>query len=193
LGTVAVPAHEKDDISREKATLGTHFSTVGMRREFQNDRMLDSHRWSSTLLHFPVAFDHPSASVRLCLFSLSDLRLPDRSTVQRLQAELTRLTDGFDGRVGVCALDAPGQSALGRSAFLHVERHEADRGMAVMDAVDHGQLHLQDAIAVRREDLSLFVQPITALVGRWQIAAAVVAHYQLSRLSGPAHERIAPG
>jgi beta-lactamase class A len=33
--------------------------------------------------------------------------------------------------------------------------------MAVMDAVDRGQLHLQDSIVVRHEDLSLFVQ-ITA-------------------------------
>jgi beta-lactamase class A len=83
-----------------------------------------------------------------------------------VQADLVRLTDGFDGRVGVCALDAKGPICVaGAEHFSMQSVMKLIVGMAVMDAVDHGQLHLQDAVVVRREDLSLFVEPIAALVG----------------------------
>lgn len=84
-----------------------------------------------------------------------------------LQAELTRLTDGLDGRVGVCALDASGPVCAGGGQHFSMQSvMKLIVGMAVMDAVDHGQLRLQDAIVVRREDLSLLVQPIAVLVGQ---------------------------
>jgi beta-lactamase class A len=83
-----------------------------------------------------------------------------------LQAEFTRLTDGFDGRVGVCALDATEPVCVGGGQHFSMQSvMKLIVGMAVMDAVDHGQLHLQDAIVVRREDLSLLAQPLAALVG----------------------------
>lgn len=37
-------------------------------------------------------------------------------------------------------------------------------GAAVMDAIDHRNWRLADSVIVRREDLSLFVQPIARLV-----------------------------
>lgn len=83
-----------------------------------------------------------------------------------LQAELVRLTSGFDGRVGVCALDATGPVCVAGSEHFSMQSvMKLIVGMAVMDAVDRGQLHLQDAIVVRHEDLSVLVEPIAALVG----------------------------
>ena len=82
-----------------------------------------------------------------------------------LQAQFTRLTEGFDGRVGICAMDATGQVCVGSQHFSMQSVMKLIVGMAVMDAVDRDQLHLQDPIVVRREDLSLLVQPIAALVG----------------------------
>jgi beta-lactamase class A len=80
-----------------------------------------------------------------------------------LQAELTRLTDGFDGRVGVCALDATRPVCIdGGQHFSMQSVMKLVVGMAVMDVVEDGQLHLQDAIVVRREDVSGSWRGVTA-------------------------------
>ena len=84
----------------------------------------------------------------------------------QLQAQLNRLAEGFDGRVGVCVLDTHGPVCVaGDERFSMQSVMKLVVAMAVMDAVDHGKMHLGDPIIVRHEDLSVYVQPIAKLVG----------------------------
>jgi beta-lactamase class A len=83
----------------------------------------------------------------------------------QLQTELSRLTLGFDGRIGVCVKESAQVACIhGNQRFPLQSVVKLLVALAVMDSVDHGRLRLEDAVLVRREDLSLAVQPIAALV-----------------------------
>jgi beta-lactamase class A len=84
---------------------------------------------------------------------------------QALQQEFDRLARGIDGRVGICAADSAGLSCVnGDQRFPLQSVMKLLVGLAVMDAVDHGRLRLQDSVTIRKQDLSLAVQPLAALV-----------------------------
>lgn len=82
-----------------------------------------------------------------------------------LKQKLQVLADGFDGRVGIGV-----QSAVGMVSVRGGERFSLQSVMklivaaTVMDAVDRRGWRLDESILVRREDLSLYVQPIADLV-----------------------------
>jgi beta-lactamase class A len=79
----------------------------------------------------------------------------------KLQAEFQALVQGFDGRVGICAQDETGSVCVnGDQRFSLQSVMKLLVGLAVMDAVDNRGWHLDDKIVVRKEDLSLYVQPI---------------------------------
>jgi beta-lactamase class A len=83
----------------------------------------------------------------------------------KLQIEFQTLTRGFDGRVGICAQDETGLAcAKGDQRFSLQSVMKLLVGLAVMDAVDHRGWRLDEEIVVRKEDLSLYVQPIAELV-----------------------------
>jgi beta-lactamase class A len=83
----------------------------------------------------------------------------------QLQTELSRLTLGFDGRVGVCVKESTEVACVnGNQRFPLQSVMKLLVALAVMDSVDRGGLRLEDAVLVRREDLSLAVQPIATLV-----------------------------
>jgi beta-lactamase class A len=84
---------------------------------------------------------------------------------QDLQSELHRLTDHFDGHVGVCVQDANGSVDInGGQSFSLQSVMKLVVGMAVMDAVDDDGWRLDERVVVRKQDLSLYVQPIAKLV-----------------------------
>jgi beta-lactamase class A len=84
---------------------------------------------------------------------------------QALQQEFDRLARGIDGRVGICAADFAGFSCVnGDQRYPLQSVMKLLVGLAVMDAVDHGRLRLQDSVTIRKQDLSLAVQPLAALV-----------------------------
>jgi beta-lactamase class A len=84
---------------------------------------------------------------------------------QALQQEFDRLARGIDGRVGICAADSAGLACVnGDQRFPLQSVMKLLVGLAVMDAVDHGRLYLQDSVTIRKQDLSLAVQPLAALV-----------------------------
>jgi beta-lactamase class A len=84
---------------------------------------------------------------------------------QRLQEEFARLVRGFDGRVGICADDSAGLSCVnGDQRFPLQSVMKLLVGLAVMDAVDHRRLKLEDRVIIRKQDLSLAVQPLAKLV-----------------------------
>lgn len=83
-----------------------------------------------------------------------------------LKAKLELLTTGFDARVGVCALGAKESACLrGTETFSLQSVMKLIVGVAVLDAVDHQGWTLADPVIVRKEDLSLSMQPIAEFVG----------------------------
>jgi beta-lactamase class A len=92
------------------------------------------------------------------------------STVGAIQAPplpnvLTRLTEKFNGRVGVCVRDSTHESCVnGGQRFPLQSVMKLLVGIAVMDAVEHRGWSLNDGVVVRKEDLSLAVQPLARLV-----------------------------
>ena len=83
----------------------------------------------------------------------------------QLQGTLERLASGVDGHVGVCASDASGSACVnGTRRFPLQSVMKLLVGVAVLDAVDRKSWRLDDVVLVRREDLSVFVQPLADLV-----------------------------
>ncbi len=83
-----------------------------------------------------------------------------------LQTELDRLANGTHGRIGACVADASTVVCVNgdqRSSLQSVMKLVV--AIAALEQVDAGRWRLDEAVTVRREDLSVFVQPIAKLVG----------------------------
>ncbi|MBC8138348.1 MAG: serine hydrolase, partial [Fibrella sp.] len=82
-----------------------------------------------------------------------------------LEYQLKKLADGFDGRVGIGV-----QSATESATVRGGERFSLQSVMklivaaTMMDTVDRRGSRLDEPVLVRREDLSLYVQPLADLV-----------------------------
>lgn len=84
----------------------------------------------------------------------------------QLEKEISALVAGFDGRVGVCVADAAGRTCIhGEDRFPMQSVMKLLAGVAVLDAVDRGGTRLDEPVLVRRQDLSVGVQPLARLVG----------------------------
>jgi beta-lactamase class A len=84
----------------------------------------------------------------------------------RLERELDRLANGTHGRIGACVADASTVVCVNgdqRSSLQSVMKLVV--AVAALEQVDAGRWRLDEAVTVRREDLSVFVQPIAKLVG----------------------------
>lgn len=82
---------------------------------------------------------------------------------------LQRLGTGFRGRVGIAVRDVQAGWSVGYNANTPLPQQSVSKlwvAIAVMDAVDRGVLSLSDAVTVHRSDLTVFHQPIRALVGK---------------------------
>lgn len=84
-----------------------------------------------------------------------------------LVQELRAIGDGFNGRVGLAIRDIQTGWTAGYNADQLFPQQSVSKvwvALAVYDAVDRGQLRLDEPILVRRDDLSVFHQPIRAKV-----------------------------
>ena len=85
---------------------------------------------------------------------------------KQLDQALTEVTFDFPGRVGTCVLDKAGASCIhGSQSFSLQSVMKLIVSFAVLDAIDHHKLKLDDQVVVHRQDLSLYVEPIAELVG----------------------------
>jgi len=85
--------------------------------------------------------------------------------IAELQKQLAALTVGFDGRVGICVQGENGAACVnGEQRFSMQSVIKLLAAIAVMDKVDAGQWKLSDPVVVRKEDLSVYVQPVAKLV-----------------------------
>jgi beta-lactamase class A len=94
------------------------------------------------------------------------LQLPGASLqMAELRAQLEQLQQSFDGRVGICVQDRTGTACVNADQRYSMQSVvKLLVALAVMDAVDAGRWKLDDRVTVRKEDLSLYVQPIAKLV-----------------------------
>ena len=82
-----------------------------------------------------------------------------------LKNELAGLATGFDGRVGVCVQERSGAVCEnGDRRFSLQSVMKLIVAVAVMDRVDSRGWRLDEPVVVHKKDLSVFVQPIAALV-----------------------------
>lgn len=83
-----------------------------------------------------------------------------------LQHDLTALAQQFRGRVGACVQTTDQSTCVhGQDRFPLQSVMKLLVAFAVMDAVDTKHWRLDQTVLVRREDLSLYVQPMAKLVG----------------------------
>ena len=102
----------------------------------------------------------------VCAISVGPAVVPAASLqVEALDKEFRQLAAGFDGRVGICAQDGSGQAGLNAGERFSLQSvMKLVVSLAVMDAVDHRGWRLEQPALVRKQDLSLYVQPIAKLV-----------------------------
>ena len=102
----------------------------------------------------------------VCATSVGPAVMPAASLqVEALQKEFRQLAVGFDGRVGICAQDESGQAGVNSDKRFSLQSvMKLVVSLAVMDAVDHRGWRLEQPVLVRKQDLSLYVQPIAKLV-----------------------------
>jgi beta-lactamase class A len=85
-----------------------------------------------------------------------------------VQQRLEKLTEGKDGRVGICARDQAGTSVCirGEERFSLQSVVKLVAAAAIFDAADRGVVRMDDPIIVKSENLSLLVQPLAKIVER---------------------------
>jgi beta-lactamase class A len=99
------------------------------------------------------------------IFTLSPAAFSASLHTAELQKELTALTRGFDGRVGLCVQAANGSACVNSDQRFSMQSViKMLVAMAVMDRVDQKQWKLTDKVVVRKSDLSVYVQPISKLI-----------------------------
>ena len=85
-----------------------------------------------------------------------------------LLAEIERLGRGFDGVVGIAVQDVQAGWSVSLNGTRRFPQQSVSKiwvAMTLLDAVDRGELRLDDPITVRRADLTLFHQPVRAMMG----------------------------
>ena len=83
-----------------------------------------------------------------------------------LKPKLGELVNRIDGQVGICVSDGhKGVAVHGSQHFALVNVFKLPVAVAVLDAVDKGQLHLNDVAVVQSSNLGMSIQPLAKLVG----------------------------
>ena len=88
---------------------------------------------------------------------------------RELEAELVRLGEGFDGVVGIAVADASNAAVVGHDMQRRYPQQSVSKlwvAMTALAQVDEGMLDLAEPVVIRREDLTLFHQPIRDIVRR---------------------------
>ena len=99
----------------------------------------------------------------------AELREPPSPAQAALSAEIGRIGRDFDGEVGIAVEEiATGWATAynGDQLFPQQSVSKLWVALAVLDRVDRRRLDLDREVTIRREDLTLFHQPIRALVLR---------------------------
>jgi beta-lactamase class A len=113
-----------------------------------------------------LRFQEGAVASALAVLVLGTSALAGSIEAPPLQTELDRLANGTNGRIGACVADASTIVCVNgdqRSSLQSVMKLVV--AVAALERVDAGQWRLGEAVIVRRDDLSVGVQPIAKLVG----------------------------
>ena len=106
----------------------------------------------------------PSGSIGTDDGSAASEPIDTRSAhVQRLEAEIERASANLNSRLGVAVVDIASREAVDYQGEMMVPQQSVSKlwvAMTALDLVDRGELDLNETGTVRREDLTLFHQPI---------------------------------
>jgi beta-lactamase class A len=92
----------------------------------------------------------------------------DEAAYRTLEARVRELGRGFNGEVGIAVREVDGDwstSWNGRRFFPQQSVSKFWVALTALNAVDAGVLDLDQPVTIRREDLTLFHQPVAAQVG----------------------------
>src|SRR5689334_11891753 len=92
----------------------------------------------------------------------------DEAAYRMLEARVRELGRNFDGEVGIAVREVDGDwstSWNGRRFFPQQSVSKFWVALTALNAVDAGVLDLNQPVTIRREDLTLFHQPVAAEVG----------------------------
>ena len=104
-----------------------------------------------------------------------------------LRAGIEQLGAGFDGEAGIAVLDVSEGWAVNFNGDAHLPQQSVSKlwvAIAVLNGVDRGDFALTDTVVIRKEDLSIFHQPLRNRVGpggyRASLAQLLAAQIQQS-------------
>lgn len=124
---------------------------------------------AATLTHPPVTWDHDAVRP-------STAAKPPPTQRDILDAKLQTLGDGFGGRMGVAVYNVDEGWAVDFNGGEKQPQQSVSKlwvALTVLDAVDRGELSLSTPVTIRKEDLSIFHQPIRDRVGEGQWTSTV--------------------
>lgn len=107
-----------------------------------------------------------------------------RASPEALQRELAAISARFDGTVGIAVAQAGCDWVAGERLDRRFPQQSVSKlwvSLAVLDAVDKGRLGLDDPLAIRPVDLTLFNQPL-----RYEVLERGVAIRSVQSLMGDA-------
>lgn len=123
----------------------------------------------ASLTHAPVVWD-------------SDLTPPPTIVIREptprelLDARLQHLGDAFGGRIGIAVYNVDEGWAVAFNGSEKQPQQSVSKlwvALTVLDAVDRGRLSLTTPVTIRKDDLSIFHQPIRERVGEGQWTTTV--------------------
>ena len=100
---------------------------------------------------------------------------------------------GFKGQVGISVRDIDDQWTISWKGDTRRPQQSVSKlwvAIAVMDAVDKGRMSLADPVTVRHADLTLFHQPIRALVGKdgYRTTVGALLRHAMTRSDNTAND-----
>jgi beta-lactamase class A len=115
--------------------------------------------------HIPTAAAQPKPAPRLVIPLPS---LPQAPFPTALARAIHALWAGFDGKTGIAIARMDGNWVIHERGDELMPQQSVSKlwvAMAVMDAIDRGQLSLDQRVTLTRADLTVFNQPIAASIG----------------------------
>ena len=115
---------------------------------------------------------------------------------EALEDELVTIGDAFPGVVGIAVADEASGVVVGHNADQRLPQQSVSKlwvALTALDLVDRGELDLREAVVIRREDLTLFHQPIRAIVkarGQFVTTYADLLERALTRSDNTANDRL---
>lgn len=91
-----------------------------------------------------------------------------RAAPVELTTALRTLWSAFPGKAGIAVMKGDGSWLVSYRGDEPMPQQSVSKlwvSIAVMDAVDKGQLRLEDKVTLRKSDMTLFHQPIASLIG----------------------------